>query len=820
MKQKKGTADQQTDPDLQVSPAAVENEAEGSKSTPIQERTVVTSPPGESFNEPLTQPEREDQWVGKTLFGKYEIVELLGEGGMSRVYKARQILTKKFVALKMLHKHLSSNWQMIRRFQAEAQSSSHLTHPHIITVYDFGITENSQPYMVMEYLEGRPLSEIIRTWGQLDVERCMKIFDQACQALECAHENGVLHRDLKPSNIVLVPISDDPDFVKLVDFGIAKILPKAGIDSLELTQSGDVFGSPLYMSPEQCLGRMTDARSDIYSMGCLMYEALAGHPPLIGNNMLETMHKQISEMPSSLGDVKADVRLVKQLEEIIFKAMAKDPENRFQSVRELRAAIEETRNQWKECSTLAATLKRASSKWARIFQNRLGKQWKLKLACAAVFCFAMLHYSLWFYSLYRPGSAPDETSREIPWTIVQNWMNVIVEDSPNTNPVWEQSTELEAFRLFARRAVATGQRKTQAQWKEDYYEAYDFLNRGHIEDAIEHFEKGIQEANAVNIGRSMDCVRMYNALAVCYLAKSQRPNVNREALLRRSLLCADKAIEICDKDLNELRLAMIPLCIKGHVLEILGSDKEAKQSYSAIVPTLVDAIGAHYGRWFATQRKEPTDKFEWDHATAARYKLLFCSIGDFSLRHKYALKSNTWPFLISSLRPREIVQPGAACREDKGEYVVVNGSIQPKLIAVKGIVQDYMLDAADQYSMLASLCTCVDGQESRFTGIAMYKLGMALKQRARLLKVAAWTALRQGKHDEAMTYFKAEQRYLKEAKANFERSVDIIKSWRSSSDTFVAFALFNLSDVEMDLFQIGDALQSRSQATKIYATSW
>ncbi len=273
-------------------------------------------------------------------------------------------------------------------------------------------------------------------------------------ALEHAHEAGVLHRDLKPSNIVLIPVGEDTDYVKLVDFGIAKILPKAGLEAQELTQSGDVFGSPLYMSPEQCLGNMTDARSDIYSVGCLLYECLTGKPPLIGNNTLETMHKQVSEMPAGLSNVKADVRLIKQLEDIIFKAMAKEPESRFQSAAEMRRAIEQTRSEWREGSAILAYMRRSSAKCERFFQNKLGKRWRSKVAIGALMLAVTLHYVIMMSILYRPGSAPEIGERIIPWSAVNQplYKLVAAEKMRRIRPVTDAS-DTEELAAIHNRAV-------------------------------------------------------------------------------------------------------------------------------------------------------------------------------------------------------------------------------------------------------------------------------------------------------------------------------------------------------------------------------
>ncbi len=191
----------------------------------------------------------------------------------------------------------------------------------------------------MDYLEGRSLADILDAQGRLDPDRFMDVFIAVLRGLEHAHSHGVVHRDLKPSNIMIVPQEDGSNSVKIVDFGIAKLLPHEGQEGSGLTQTGEVFGSPLYMSPEQCAGNKLDQRSDIYSLGCVMYETLTGRLPLEGANMLETMYKHMSEMPDGLGNATGNSRLNAGLERIIFKAMAKEPARRYPSAAALRQEL-------------------------------------------------------------------------------------------------------------------------------------------------------------------------------------------------------------------------------------------------------------------------------------------------------------------------------------------------------------------------------------------------------------------------------------------------------------------------------------------------
>lgn len=282
-----------------------------------------------------------DSLIGSTIAGKYEILSEIGRGGMSIVYKAHDQQMDRTVALKMLQSQLVSDQISTKRFQQEAQAAACLRHPNVIGVHDYGVAEISkQPYIVMDYLVGESLSDVIRRGNRVDEQQAIKIFLQACDALEHAHKKGVLHRDLKASNVMLVEEEGKKGIVKVVDFGIAKFMPSSGKQPQNLTQTGEIFGSPIYMSPEQCLGETLDARSDIYSMGVLMYEALTGMPPLMGDTIIDTMKMHVESRPQSFLQVRPDVKMSKDLESAVFRALEKQPSSRFQSMQEFYDALE------------------------------------------------------------------------------------------------------------------------------------------------------------------------------------------------------------------------------------------------------------------------------------------------------------------------------------------------------------------------------------------------------------------------------------------------------------------------------------------------
>lgn len=312
----------------QSEPAENPSEGEGSpKKTP------------RGTGERSTRPRRltlEEGRVGQVLNGRYRLLELIGKGGMAAVYKAEHLGMPLPVAVKMLLPDIEEDELMVERFVREAKTSGRATHPHVVQLMDYGQAEDNSRYIVVEYLDGQSLAQLLKKEEQLSVERVVHIASQICEALDDSHRKNIIHRDLKPSNIMLIQQDDKDDFVKVVDFGLAKI---NGGDSQRLTQTGELFGSPIYMSPEQCRGLPLDGRSDIYSLGIMMYEALAGKAPLVGDNIVATITKHLHESPQSFKTVRADLYVPARLEAVILKALAKDPCDRFATMGEFREAL-------------------------------------------------------------------------------------------------------------------------------------------------------------------------------------------------------------------------------------------------------------------------------------------------------------------------------------------------------------------------------------------------------------------------------------------------------------------------------------------------
>ena len=275
-------------------------------------------------------PQVDDQFRAK-----YQVLETVGAGGMGVIYKARHNILNRIVAVKMVHAHIVSP-EVIKRFYHEGKASSSLSHPYIVKVLDFGTTESGQPYMILDYVHGKTLSKVLATEGSLSTERFIRLFLQICEALSYAHKNWVLHRDIKPANIMLVENSRGEEEIRIMDFGLAKIIDDTEYASQHLTKTGVAMGSPLYMSPEHARGSNMDERSDLYSLGCTMYEALTGTPPFMGKTPFETLLMHLNEAPLPLGEASLGKTIDPRIEQIVLKTLEKNLTDRYQSMEELR----------------------------------------------------------------------------------------------------------------------------------------------------------------------------------------------------------------------------------------------------------------------------------------------------------------------------------------------------------------------------------------------------------------------------------------------------------------------------------------------------
>jgi len=283
-------------------------------------------------------PEAQDALVGSILDGKYRIDKLIGVGGMGKVYKGLNIRTESPVAIKTLIPDLVRDDALVMRFEIEAKAASNLRHPNTIRIYDFG-RDGDRLFMVMELLDGIALEDLTRDHHPIEPRRVIHIMRQTCQSLAEAHASGLVHRDLKPDNIFLNRVGDDTEFVKVLDFGVAKLRDKR-YGNTTLTQAGMIFGTPRYMSPEQARAQDIDQRSDIYALGVIMYECLTGYVPFDARDPIAILVKHVNEPPRPFSEVNQYIQALPDLEAVVMRCLEKEASDRYSSVKELLEDLE------------------------------------------------------------------------------------------------------------------------------------------------------------------------------------------------------------------------------------------------------------------------------------------------------------------------------------------------------------------------------------------------------------------------------------------------------------------------------------------------
>jgi len=349
------TTSSSSSPSQKTDPTAVESDPEQrERRLTVPERSIGFRDPSKANRTdsitPVSEPiladsqdgSRSTAVLGTVVGGRYYVRRLCGEGGMGRVYEAEHIDIGKRVALKILHPAYTQTPDLVERLRREARAASKISHPNVVDVTDSGTTPEGSFFFVMEYLEGIELGELIYREKRLDIRRTLIIGTQICRALQAAHEVNVIHRDLKPENVLILRRDGQRDYVKVLDFGIAKSgnendLKESQGGQRRLTHPGMTMGTPEYMAPEQASGKPADPRSDVYAVGGLLYEMLSGNPPYEGSNFMEILHKKANTMPAPLSTVRNDVP--EKLEALIMRAMAKDPEQRPSSMEALEREL-------------------------------------------------------------------------------------------------------------------------------------------------------------------------------------------------------------------------------------------------------------------------------------------------------------------------------------------------------------------------------------------------------------------------------------------------------------------------------------------------
>ncbi len=274
---------------------------------------------------------------GTRLADRYEVEAVLGDGGMSRVYVGRHLTIDRKVAIKVLSREVAREEKTIVRFLREARAASRIAHENVVLVTDFGEMADGLPFIIMELMDGEILAKTLLTDAPMPWARVQPILLQLLAALDAAHEKGVIHRDMKPANCFRLDRMGSQDFIKVFDFGIAKL--RDDFTGVTLTRKGAVVGTPDYMAPEQCRGKTVDARTDLYAVGVIAFEMLTGRVPFVGRRPTDIMHAHVYEEAPPMRDLNSNLDAPAGAEAIVRRAMAKEPDERFQTAREFAQAI-------------------------------------------------------------------------------------------------------------------------------------------------------------------------------------------------------------------------------------------------------------------------------------------------------------------------------------------------------------------------------------------------------------------------------------------------------------------------------------------------
>jgi serine/threonine protein kinase len=436
-----------------------------------------------------------DELIGSIAGNGYTILSLAGTGSWSRVYRASQDSLQRVVALKILHANHSLNEAKLRRWEQEAKLGSLLNHQNIVKVLDSGISP--RPHIVMEFLEGETLSSYLNRNGAIAFPEAARLLSQICDALHALHTKGIVHRDLKPANIMMVPGTDGECITKLLDFGLAKVLTDG--EEVHLTTADKMLGTPAYMSPEQCMGRRLDCRSDIYSLGCLMHEVFTGLKPFDALTAAECIQKQLHEAPTGMTKVRPDLQIPQSLERLVLHALAKEPVERYQSVLGIKndlavALADQTANYEYRQISIPAILSKCR-RWLRAPKGRfllVGTVVFVLIGMVLWACRYSLVESIWMQQYQQAKSLIVAKQYDRAQTKLQSLL--VITDSFMGSGDWHTARTLVQLRnayknsAMAKEATRVDERlnslvRGSGKWRSELEKASGQVNRGSYETA-------------------------------------------------------------------------------------------------------------------------------------------------------------------------------------------------------------------------------------------------------------------------------------------------------------------------------------------------
>ncbi len=448
--------------------------------------------------------------IGSIFASRYKIVGMIGSGGNSTVYKATNITINKYVAVKVLRTQTLDTDSLQERFNREAKVASSIKHPNLVGVYDFGLTP--VPYLVMDFIDGKTLSAEIAARGCLTLNQALPIFCQLCDALAVLHKAGVVHRDVKPSNVMLSQGSHDETIVTLIDLGLAKVLVDENSLAGDLTKSGDFLGSLPYMSPEQYRSQPLDGRSDIYSLGCLMYETIAGQKAFQATDALAWMTSHLNRSPTPLAACAVRIPHLKRVEQVLLKTLEKSPDWRYKNIEELRQdLLLLSRNKkplaLKKRTPIGSKVRRISWRWSMRHTLLLGAAAMILLAIALSFCLVEREALCnWFWqreiasaekSMQMANYAEAESKLKNASAISASF-GALDSRSLSTNRLMFKlkrlSGDTRAADEIKKRLNELIGVKVSEKWQQLDWQAYEYAERGRLGDALASSKLALQEA--------------------------------------------------------------------------------------------------------------------------------------------------------------------------------------------------------------------------------------------------------------------------------------------------------------------------------------